>query len=90
MSGRYTIYTVSDAHCKKKLAVFLSPAGMSLTILWRGIIKLFPARESLVSDIPAVDGKIGNLFYSVRTVILYLLMKEAVYTFTAAKQFPWV
>ncbi len=30
-----------------------------------GIIKLFPTRESLVSDIPAGDGKIDNLFYSV-------------------------
>jgi hypothetical protein len=29
-------------------------------------IKLFPARESLVSDIPAGDGKITSLFYSVR------------------------
>jgi hypothetical protein len=28
------------------------------------MIKLFPARESLVSDIPAGDGKIGNIFYS--------------------------
>jgi hypothetical protein len=27
--------------------------------------KLFPTRESLVSDIPAGDGKISNLFYSV-------------------------
>ncbi len=34
---------------------------------WPGIIKLFPARESLVSDIPAEDGKISNLFYSVYT-----------------------
>jgi hypothetical protein len=31
---------------------------------WPGKIKLFPARESLVSDIPAGDGKICNLFYS--------------------------
>jgi hypothetical protein len=31
-----------------------------------GIIQLFPARESLVSDIPAGDRKIMNLFYSVR------------------------
>ncbi len=30
-----------------------------------GIMKLFPARESLVSDIPAGNGKIVNLFYSV-------------------------
>jgi hypothetical protein len=29
---------------------------------WRGIIKLFPARESFVSDIPAGDGKTANLF----------------------------
>jgi hypothetical protein len=34
---------------------------------WSGIIKLFPARESLVSDIPAGDRKIANLFYSVGT-----------------------
>ncbi len=27
-----------------------------------GVIKLFPARESLVSDIPAGDGKTANLF----------------------------
>jgi hypothetical protein len=27
--------------------------------------RLFPARESLVCDIPAGDGKIANLFYSV-------------------------
>ncbi len=32
---------------------------------WPGILKLFSARESLVSDIPAGDGKTGNLFYSV-------------------------
>ncbi len=28
-------------------------------------LKIFPARESLVSDIPARDGKTTNLFYSV-------------------------
>ncbi len=28
-------------------------------------ISLFPARESWVSDIPAGEGKIDNLFYSV-------------------------
>ncbi len=32
---------------------------------WAEIIKLFPARDSSVSDIPAVDGKIASLFYSV-------------------------
>jgi hypothetical protein len=39
---------------------------MSLTILlWPGIIKLFPARKGLESDIPAGDRKIDKLFYSV-------------------------
>ena len=32
---------------------------------WPGKIKLFPARESLVSDIPSWDRKTVNLFYSV-------------------------
>ncbi len=35
------------------------------------IIKLFPARESFVSDIPARDGKIANLFYSLPSLLLY-------------------
>ncbi len=37
-------------HCKKRLAFYLSTAGMS---------------QSLVSNIPAGDGKIANSFYSV-------------------------
>ncbi len=45
-------------HCKIRITSFPSPAGMSL-------IKLFLARESLVSDIPPGDGKQDNLFYSV-------------------------
>ncbi len=67
------------AHCQKRLAIFPSPAGMSLTTLslagndlpnqtklsLAGKIKLFSARESLVRDIPTGDGKIANLFYSV-------------------------
>ncbi len=35
---------------------------------WQGIIKLFPVRESLVSNIPAGDGKTITLFYSVADV----------------------
>jgi hypothetical protein len=31
---------------------------------WPGMFKFFPARESLVSDIPAGDGKTDFLFYS--------------------------
>jgi hypothetical protein len=47
--------------------IFPSPAGMSLTKLSLGgnydvIYKLFPSRESLVSDIPAGDVKMANLF----------------------------
>ncbi len=34
---------------------------------------MFPARESLVSDIPAGDGKIVNLFYSVHCTLQYLV-----------------
>jgi hypothetical protein len=53
---------------KKSFLIFPSPAGMSLTKLSLGgnndvIYKIFPPRESLVSDIPAGDGNIGNLFY---------------------------
>ncbi len=34
---------------------------------WPGIIKLFPPREILVSDIPAGDGKTANLFLQCKT-----------------------
>jgi hypothetical protein len=59
---------VSPVHCKKRFAILLSPAGMYVTnqtLPWPEIIQLFPARESLVSDIQAEDGKIGNLFFTV-------------------------
>ncbi len=36
-----------------------------LSLALPGIIKLYPTRESFVSDIPAGDGKIANLFCSV-------------------------
>ncbi len=32
---------------------------------WAGIIKFFPPRESLVSDIPAGDGNVANPFFTV-------------------------
>ncbi len=47
----------------KKVSDFPSPAGNN-----PGIIKLLPARESLVNDIPAGDGKIANLFYNAMTL----------------------
>jgi hypothetical protein len=60
-------------HCKKWLAVFSSPVGMSLTKLSLAVIKLFPARESLVSYIPARDRKTANLILIVYqyNIILY-------------------
>jgi hypothetical protein len=43
---------------------------------WAGKIKLFPARESLVYDIPAGDRDVTNLFYvkyynKKRSLVLY-------------------
>ncbi len=52
-------------HCKKRLALFPSPAPNSP---WQEIITLFPARKSLVSDIPDGDGKIVNLFLTVHNL----------------------
>jgi|688.fasta_scaffold2500220_1 hypothetical protein len=54
-----SLYTV------KKVNVPSRPGCHLLNSPWVGIIKFFPARESLVSDTPAGDGKIANLFYSV-------------------------
>jgi hypothetical protein len=45
---------------------------MSLNSPWPGIIKFFPARESLVSDIPAGDGKIADLFLQLSVYTLYI------------------
>jgi hypothetical protein len=60
--GHQALHSHKFLHCKKKVSRFPVPAaGMPLTKL----TKLFPARESLVSGIPAGDGKTANLFYSV-------------------------
>jgi hypothetical protein len=61
----WRFYTV-----KKNFSAFPSLAGMSLTKLSLGrnndvIYKVFPPRESLVSDIPAGDGNIEKLFFTV-------------------------
>ncbi len=57
-------------HCKKRLAVCPSPAGISLTklSLAGNFYKLFPSRESLVNDIPAGDGKTAVLFLQCGTL----------------------
>ncbi len=61
----YTVHTVA-VHYNKRLLIFPSPAGGHEQNSRRpGKIKLFQTRESLVSDIPAGNGKIVNLFYSV-------------------------
>jgi hypothetical protein len=50
-----------------RLAIFPSPDGISLTNSpWSGIIKLFLARDSLVSEIPLGTGKSLTFFYSIR------------------------
>jgi hypothetical protein len=51
----YTVKKVSDFPFPSRDVTNQSP--------WPGIIKLLPARESLVSNIPAWDGNIANLFY---------------------------
>jgi hypothetical protein len=49
---------------KKKLSEFPVPTwDVSLFLAGNNLITVFPARESLVRDIPARDGKI--VFYSV-------------------------
>jgi hypothetical protein len=53
-------------HCKKRLAIFPSPVGMSVVT---NKLSLVGNNLSFVSDIPAGDGKIGNLFYSVAMLI---------------------
>jgi hypothetical protein len=60
-------YTGKLLHRKKSFSISPSPAGMLLTKLSLGgnndvIYKIFPPRESLVSDIPAGDGNIEKLF----------------------------
>jgi hypothetical protein len=60
-------------HRKKSFSIFPSPAGMSLTKVSLGgnnfyMTSLFPAMESLISDIPAGDGNIEKLFNGVGTL----------------------
>jgi hypothetical protein len=64
---------LSNVHCKKRLAILPSPAGIqSLTKLsLGGINKSFPPRESLISDIPAGDGNVANFFYGGRGTVCF-------------------
>jgi len=53
--------SIRIAHCKKNFQI---PGFFYQTFLGLELATLFPARESLVSDIPAGDGNIKKLFYS--------------------------
>jgi|688.fasta_scaffold617616_1 hypothetical protein len=56
-----------DRTTKTQVRTYTVKKVNDFPVPWPGIIKLFPARESLVSEmkIPAGDGKMANLFYSV-------------------------
>ncbi len=57
-------------HGKKGSRFFRPQTGCHLpNFPWPEKIYLFPARESWVSDIPAEDGKISNLFLQCGSVI---------------------
>jgi hypothetical protein len=67
----------STAHTVKRSMIFPSPAWMSLTKLSLAvIIKLFLARDSLVSDIPAGDRKNDNPFFTVQDIMNLLVRVE--------------
>jgi hypothetical protein len=56
----------STSTLQKKLAIFPSPAKMSLTKLsLAGKNSIIPTQGELAIDIPAGDGKIANLFFTV-------------------------
>jgi hypothetical protein len=54
----------TDTYTVKKVYRFSRPQpGCRLpNSPWPGIVKLFPAGENLVSDIPAGDGETANFF----------------------------
>jgi hypothetical protein len=71
------VFASPHLHCKKSFSIFPSPAVMSLIKLSLFgnndvIYELFLPRGSLVSDIPAGDGKLVNLFLRCRYPYLRL------------------
>jgi hypothetical protein len=66
---------VSIVHCKKVRGFPVPSRDVTghCHSPWPGIMKLFTARESLVSDIPAVDGKTANLFLQCSIVQVVLV-----------------
>ncbi len=70
-------------HCKKRLTIFPSPAGMSLSKFpWTWKIKLFSPRESLVNGVTSRlgMGKWQTFFYSAillfRILLINIICKE--------------
>ncbi len=66
----------TNIHCKKRWAIF-------------PLIKLFPARESLVSDIPAGDAKIGNLFLQCSNCHPFLILLQLIRYLYRSPHFQW-
>jgi hypothetical protein len=63
---RYVVVSKDAFTVKKGYRFFRPQPGCHLpNPPWAGFIKLFPARESLVSNTPTGDGKVAKLFYSV-------------------------
>jgi len=58
-------------HCKKNVR----DSWICFDQTFLGLGLLFPARESLVSDIPAGDGNTLNLFYSVQLSVYKLFLR---------------
>jgi hypothetical protein len=64
---------LAGVHCKKGYRFSRPQPGCHLpNTHWTGIFKLFPARESLVNDIPLGTGKTITFFYSGHTATLYV------------------
>jgi acetamidase/formamidase len=58
-----SLYKRSNYTVKKVSGFSRLQSGFHLPISpWPGILKLFPAKKNLVSDIPAELGKTANLF----------------------------
>ncbi len=80
------VYTV-----KKVSGFSLPPPGCHLpNSPWRGILKLIFARESLVRDIPALEGKTANLFYSVGAPAYIFVLDRWSCTKTCVFQRIWL
>jgi hypothetical protein len=74
-----TCYFLRDYTVKKASDFLLSQPGCQLpNSPWPGLIKLFPAGERLVNDIPERNGKIVSLFYSLHSIDLAILFMSAI------------